>query len=71
MSACRANMQRPLLLPAAPLGIVGSLVLALGPASVPALAAGRVLSGLALGLVDVGEDALRALIERLAFLGEL
>lgn len=43
--------RRPLLLPAAPLGIVGSLVLALGPASVPALAAGRVLSGLALGLV--------------------
>ncbi|QZN87501.1 MFS transporter [Cellulomonas sp. C5510] len=43
--------RRPLLLPAAPLGVVGSLVLALGPASVPALAAGRVLSGLALGLV--------------------
>lgn len=43
--------RRPLLLPAAPLGIVGSLVLALGPASVPALAVGRVLSGLALGLV--------------------
>ncbi|MBD3778117.1 MAG: MFS transporter [Micrococcales bacterium] len=43
--------RRPLLLPAAPLGVVGSLVLALGPASVPALAVGRVLSGLALGLV--------------------
>lgn len=43
--------RRPLLLPAAPLGILGSLVLALGPASVPALAVGRVLSGLALGLV--------------------
>lgn len=43
--------RRPLLLPAAPLGVVGSLVLALGPASVPTLAAGRVLSGLALGLV--------------------
>lgn len=43
--------RRPLLLPAAPLGIVGSLILALGPASVPALAVGRVLSGLALGLV--------------------
>jgi MFS family permease len=43
--------RRPLLLPAAPLGIVGSLILAFGPASVPALAVGRVLSGLALGLV--------------------
>ncbi|HEY0186141.1 MAG TPA: MFS transporter [Cellulomonas sp.] len=43
--------RRRLLLPAAPLGIVGSLILALGPASVAALAVGRVLSGLALGLV--------------------
>ncbi len=43
--------RRPLLLPAAPLGIVGSLILAFGPASVPALAVGRVMSGLALGLV--------------------
>ncbi|WP_223305216.1 MFS transporter [Cellulomonas sp. B6] len=43
--------RRPLLLPAAPLGVLGSLVIAFGPASAPALAAGRVLSGVALGLV--------------------
>lgn len=43
--------RRPLLLPAAPLSLAGSLVLAAWPGSVPALAVGRVLCGAALGLV--------------------
>lgn len=43
--------RRPLLLPAAPLALVGSLVLAVGASSAPVLAVGRVLCGIALGLV--------------------
>lgn len=43
--------RRPLMLPAAPLSLVGSLVLALWPGTVGALAVGRVLCGMALGLV--------------------
>ncbi|MGV8966004.1 MAG: MFS transporter [Cellulomonas sp.] len=43
--------RRPLLLPAAPLSLAGSLVLAFCAQSPLALSAGRVLSGLALGLV--------------------
>ncbi|MFD7311499.1 MFS transporter [Promicromonospora sp. NPDC059942] len=43
--------RRPLLLPAAPVGALGSLVLALDPTSPVLLAAGRVLCGVALGLV--------------------
>lgn len=43
--------RRPLLLPAAPLSLVGSVVLALGPGSPMLLAIGRILCGLALGLV--------------------
>ena len=43
--------RRPLLLPAAPLSLVGSVVLALGPGSPVLLAVGRILCGLALGLV--------------------
>ncbi|WP_263119908.1 MFS transporter [Cellulomonas sp. RIT-PI-Y] len=42
--------RRRLLVPAAPIGIVGSLILAAGPSSVAMLSAGRVLSGVALGL---------------------
>ncbi|MHB1492036.1 MAG: MFS transporter [Cellulomonas sp.] len=43
--------RRPLLLPAAPLSLVGSVVLALGPGAPMVLAVGRILCGLALGLV--------------------
>ncbi|MFI2752199.1 MFS transporter [Cellulomonas sp. P22] len=43
--------RRPLLLPAAPLSLAGSLVLALGADSPVALGVGRVLCGAALGLV--------------------
>jgi MFS family permease len=43
--------RRPLLLPAAPISLVGSLVLALGAHSPLALSIGRVLCGVALGLV--------------------
>ncbi len=43
--------RRPLMLPAAPLSLLGSLVLAFGPDSPLMLAVGRVLCGLALGLV--------------------
>lgn len=43
--------RRPLLLPAAPVGLVGSLVLAVGAQSAALLAVGRVLCGVALGLV--------------------
>lgn len=43
--------RRPLLLPAAPVSLVGSVVLALGPGSPMLLAIGRILCGLALGLV--------------------
>lgn len=42
--------RRPLMLPAPPLAATGSLLLALGTSSVPLLIAGRVLSGVALGL---------------------
>lgn len=42
--------RRPLLLPAAPIGALGSLVLALDPTSPLVLALGRVLCGVALGL---------------------
>lgn len=42
--------RRRLLVPAAPIGIAGSLILAAGPSSVAMLSAGRVLSGVALGL---------------------
>jgi MFS family permease len=42
--------RRPLLLPAAPVSALGSLVLALDPASPVALATGRLLCGVALGL---------------------
>ncbi|WP_051109405.1 MFS transporter [Promicromonospora sukumoe] len=42
--------RRPLLLPAAPIGALGSLVLALDPTSPLVLAIGRVLCGVALGL---------------------
>ncbi|MGY4709615.1 MFS transporter [Mycolicibacterium sp. CBM1] len=42
--------RRPLMLPAPPLAAAGSLLLALGATSVPLLIAGRVLSGVALGL---------------------
>lgn len=42
--------RRPLLLPAAPVGALGSLVLAIDPTSPLLLAAGRVLCGVALGL---------------------
>ncbi|TGD84127.1 MFS transporter [Mycolicibacterium sp. CH28] len=42
--------RRPLMLPAPALAAAGSLVLALGTTSVPLLIAGRVLSGVALGL---------------------
>ncbi|MGW2091012.1 MFS transporter [Promicromonospora sukumoe] len=45
--------RRPLLLPAAPVGALGSLVLALDPTSPVLLATGRVLCGVALGLVMV------------------
>ncbi|WP_454729330.1 MFS transporter [Cellulosimicrobium protaetiae] len=43
--------RRPLLLPAAPIALVGSLVLAVGESSAALLATGRVLCGVALGLV--------------------
>ena len=43
--------RRPLLLPAAPIALVGSLVLAAGESSAALLATGRVLCGVALGLV--------------------
>lgn len=43
--------RRPLLLPAAPLSLLGSLVIAIFPDNVPMLALGRVLCGVALGLV--------------------
>ena len=43
--------RRPLLLPAAPLSLAGSLLLAFGSSSPLEMAAGRVLCGLALGLV--------------------
>ncbi|WP_318657764.1 MFS transporter [Cellulosimicrobium composti] len=43
--------RRPLLLPAAPVALAGSLVLAAGESSAALLAAGRVLCGVALGLV--------------------
>jgi MFS family permease len=43
--------RRPLLLPAAPVAALGSIVLAAGASAPAALAAGRVLCGLALGLV--------------------
>ncbi|WP_435736003.1 MFS transporter [Cellulosimicrobium sp. PMB13] len=43
--------RRPLLLPAAPVALVGSLVLAAGESSAALLATGRVLCGVALGLV--------------------
>src|SRR5690606_8572912 len=43
--------RRPLLLPAAPVALAGSLVLAGGESSAALLAAGRVLCGVALGLV--------------------
>ncbi len=43
--------RRPLLLPAAPIALVGSLVLAAGDSSAALLATGRVLCGVALGLV--------------------
>lgn len=42
--------RRPLLLPAAPVSALGSLVLALDPASPVVLAVGRLLCGIALGL---------------------
>lgn len=42
--------RRPLLLPAAPLALAGSLVIAAAPASFVAVGIGRVLCGLALGL---------------------
>ncbi|GIG27387.1 MFS transporter [Cellulomonas denverensis] len=42
--------RRRLLIPAAPIGIIGSLILAAGPSSVAMLSLGRVLSGVALGL---------------------
>lgn len=42
--------RRVMLMPAVPLGIVGSLVIACFPASAAAMALGRILSGLALGL---------------------
>ena len=43
--------RRPLLLPAAPVALAGSLVLAAGESSAALLATGRVLCGVALGLV--------------------
>ncbi|MFD1860527.1 MFS transporter [Aeromicrobium camelliae] len=43
--------RRPLLLPAAPISLIGSLVLAMGEQSAVVLALGRVLCGVALGLV--------------------
>lgn len=43
--------RRPLLLPAAPVSLLGSLVLAAGESSAALLATGRVLCGAALGLV--------------------
>jgi MFS family permease len=43
--------RRPLLLPAAPISLAGSLVLALGASSPLALTIGRVLCGIGLGLV--------------------
>ncbi|WP_253181935.1 MFS transporter [Cellulosimicrobium cellulans] len=43
--------RRPLLLPAAPVSLLGSLVLAAGESSAALLATGRVLCGVALGLV--------------------
>lgn len=43
--------RRPLMLPAAPLSLLGSLILALGPDSPALLALGRVFCGAALGLV--------------------
>ncbi len=43
--------RRPLLLPAAPIAAIGSLLLALGATTPWLLGAGRVLSGVALGLV--------------------
>lgn len=43
--------RRPLLLPAAPIALAGSLVLAAGDSSAALLATGRVLCGVALGLV--------------------
>ncbi|WP_293785810.1 MFS transporter [uncultured Aeromicrobium sp.] len=43
--------RRPLLLPAAPISLLGSLVLAAGEQSAVLLAVGRVLCGVALGLV--------------------
>jgi len=43
--------RRPLLLPAAPIAALGSVILALGEGSAVLLAIGRVLSGIALGLV--------------------
>ncbi len=43
--------RRPLMLPAAPLSLLGSLILAVGPDSSFLLALGRVFCGIALGLV--------------------
>lgn len=43
--------RRPLMLPAAPLSLAGSLLLALFPQTSPLLAVGRILCGIALGLV--------------------
>ncbi|MGW5318012.1 MFS transporter [Nocardia thailandica] len=54
--------RRALMLPAAPVAAAGSLLLAAGAASVPMLAAGRLLSGLALGLaMAVGGSWLKEL----------
>lgn len=54
--------RKPLLVPAPLIAIAGSLVLALGHAHVPLLVAGRMLSGVALGLVmAVGTSWVREL----------
>lgn len=56
--------RRPLMLPAAPLAILGSAVLALGAGQLPVLFIGRVISGIALGLVmAVGSSWIKELSE--------
>ena len=59
--------RRPMLLPAAPIAVAGSLVLALGETSAVVLALGRVLCGVALGLVmAIGTTWVKELTDRAA-----
>ncbi|MBF9010730.1 MULTISPECIES: MFS transporter [Corynebacterium] len=57
--------RRPMLLPAAPLSLLGSFLLSIGPHEPLIIAAGRILCGMALGLVmAVGSTWVTELIQR-------